>query len=391
MRRLNLLLLTLCGMIFSSSAQVTGSNNNVLRTVEGITIDNYPRVDGSTSTKPLNRLVACKLLGFPYEWRSNIVGEWSVEPLFDDVLFDDIPEYWDLFGERIKVSQTHESFINLIDNNTDLILTHRTLSPDEQAHADETGVSLIETSIAIDPFVFIVNKNNPVRTLTVAQVRDIFAGNITNWQQVGGNDAKIRPFVRPRNSGSQEVMESLVMKDLTMGDFPKVDEIASMAGVFPEVINDANSISYTFNYYKETMVRTPDERVPKIAINGIFPNEKTVMDGTYPFIAEVHVAIRSDLDKNSMAYRMYEWLQSAEGKAVIAESGYIPTGDGANSIQAVGETDVRLYPNPVTDGFYISGLTQPAHLTLIDTSGRRIISRQVAAGEYVSAGHLPKG
>lgn len=298
---------------------VSCETDNGQNIMEGISVENYPRVDGSTSTRPLNALIACKLLGFRYEWQmASVFGEYSVQPVWEDN-----PElYSDFFRERVKVSQTHGAFMNLIDNKTDLILTHRTISPDEKVHADQLGVTLIETPIALDAFVFVVNKNNPVRNLTVNQVQRIYTGEITNWQQVGGNDAVIQPFTRPRNSGSEEIMRSLVMGDLEMGVFPE-SEIATMAGVFAELHN-AQGICYTFNYYKELMVRVPDENVPKIAINGVFPDANTVKNRTYPFVSEVHVAIRSDLDHNSMAYKMHQWLQTKAASAVISESGYIP-------------------------------------------------------------------
>jgi phosphate transport system substrate-binding protein len=275
-------------------------------------------VDGSTSTKPLNALIACKLLGLRYEWMPGIVGEWSVQPNSED-----IPEaYSDFFGERVKASRTHNAFMNLIDGNADIILTHRTISPDEKEHADELGVTLIETSMALDAFVFVVNRNNPVRNLTVSQVQQIYTGEIKNWKEVGGNDAVIQPFTRPRNSGSEEIMRSLVMNSLEVGDFPE-SEIESMAGVFPELRNK-DGICYTFKFYKEVMIRVPDEDVPKISINSIFPDDNTVKNKTYPFISEVHIAIRSDLDRNSMAFKMYELLQTKGANDVISESGYIP-------------------------------------------------------------------
>lgn len=294
--------------------------NNGQNSIDGISFENYPRVDGSTSTKPLNALIACKLLDIRFEWQENIVGEWSILPNQED-----IPEaYSDFYGERIKASQTHNAFMNIIEGNADIILTHRTISPDEKAHADELGVTLIERSIALDAFIFLVNINNPLRNLTVEQVQGIYTGEITNWQQVGGNDALIKPATRPRNSGSEEVMRSLVMNGLEMGDFPESSEIVSMAGVFPEIRYSDNSFCYTFNFYKDVMVRVSDEDVPKIAINGIFPSANTVKNGTYPFIAEVHVAIRSDLDHNSMTYKMFEWLQTKNANSAIQESGYIP-------------------------------------------------------------------
>jgi len=72
------------------------------------------------------------------------------------------------------------------------------------------------------------------------------------------------------------------------------------------------------------IVRVPDSKVPKIAINGIFPDENTVKNKTYPFISQVHVAIRSDLNRNSMAYYLYEWLQSEEAKPTMVACGFIP-------------------------------------------------------------------
>ena len=64
--------------------------------------------------------------------------------------------------------------------------------------------------------------------------------------------------------------------------------------------------------------------VPKIAINRIFPDKNTVKNRSYPFISKVHVAIRSDLDHNTMAYKLYEWLQSESAKSTITECGFIP-------------------------------------------------------------------
>jgi hypothetical protein len=134
--------------------------------IEGLTFDNYPRVDGSTSCRHLNIIVACKLLNVPYTWQMPVVEEWHI-----DADWEHIPEaHRDFFQERILTSQTHGAFMNLIDGNADIILTHRTLSPDEKAHADELGVTLTETPVARDAFVFVVNPKNPVRSLTVAQV-----------------------------------------------------------------------------------------------------------------------------------------------------------------------------------------------------------------------------
>lgn len=287
--------------------------------IENISFENYPKVDGSTSASVLNRMVACKLLGLSYHWQEpGIVTEWTLQPADEE-----IPESCkDFFWQRVKSSKTHGAFINLIDGEADIILTHRTISPDEKAHADSAGISLIETPIASDAFVFIVNRSNPVRSLTIDQIQKIYTGGIINWSEVGGRSASIKVFTRPRNSGSEEVFRKLVMGGLEPADFPESD-IGGMSQVFGEIIHFAEGICYTFNNYKKLQARVPDSEVPKIAVNGIFPSDKTVQNGTYPFISRVHVAIRSDTDPNSMAYKLYEWLQSEEAKATIKECGFL--------------------------------------------------------------------
>jgi len=284
--------------------------------IQGLTLNNYPKVDGSTSTEPLNVIIACRLLGIEYKWIWRSDGR-GVEPSLDK-------KNSETFRKLIKSSQTHQSFINLIDKKADLILSARKMSSDEKTYADTLGVNLIETPIALDAFIFIVNPENLITSLTIKQVQDIYTGKITYWNEVGGNDEEITPYVRNANSGSQELMETLVMKDADIIDLPEnsFELIFSMAGALDMVMHDLNSICYTVFYYKEWIA---NDRSPKsIAIEEIYPDYKTISDKSYPYVAEVYAVIRSDLDKLSMAYKLYEWIQTETGKQIVNESGYIP-------------------------------------------------------------------
>jgi len=341
--------------------------------INGINFDNYPRVDGSTSASGLNTMVACKLLGIRYAWQQGIIESrvWCTH------CEEDIPEqYRNFLSERIQIPQTHGAFVNLIDGNADIILTHRTISLDEKVYADAKGVSLIETPIASDAFDFVVNLNNPVKSLTVEQVQKIYTGEITNWSEVGGNNSQIKVFTRPRNSGSEEVFRILVMKDLEPLDFPE-SIISSMAGIFPE-LRDADGICYTFNAYKELQANVPDSFVPKIAINGIFP-ETTIKNRTYPFIPEVHIAIRSDLDQNSMAYKLYKWLQTPSCKSAIEECGFIPLETSENSIKQINNRYIQILPNFAEGIIEIRGIDDYNNLTY------RIYN---SIGQIVQSGNL---
>jgi phosphate transport system substrate-binding protein len=272
--------------------------------IEGLTFDNYPKVDGSTSIDLLNELIFIKL----FNVEAPSLG-------FDNNL-------WDNFFRLVKTSQTHPSIIKLIDKEADIILVARRMSPDEKKYADAAGISLIETPIALDALVIIVNPENPIASLSIKQIQDIYTGKITNWKEVGGNDAPIKPYVRNTNSGSQELFESLVMKNLDIIDFPVSEIIFTMREIMESVQTDISSIGYTVYYYKKYMLN--DILLKDIAIEGIYPDKESISYNTFPLTSEVYATIRSDLDKSSMAYKLYELLQTEAGKEVISKSGYVP-------------------------------------------------------------------
>lgn len=299
--------------------------DGVLFEIDGLTVKNYPRVDGSSSTAPLNTLIACKLFGWRYEWQQYLAGNgiWSLEPNKED-----IPD--NFFGERIKSSQTHNAIINLIDNQTDIIISARKMSADEKSYAESSGVSLIETPVALDALDFLVNKQNTVNSLTVKHVQDIYGGNVTNWNELGGSNEAIKPFIRNANSGSQEMMKEIVMDNADMPDweisYTDDEMISTMALVYAELSVYRNGICFSPHYYKEYIIRKAvgGDNVKTLAVEGIYPDVNSIKNKIYPFVANVYVSIRSDADHNSMTYKLYEWLQTEAGKRVISESGYVP-------------------------------------------------------------------
>ena len=360
--------------------------------IPGMTVDNYPKVDGSTSNDPLNTLIACKLLGFNYAWEFNYI--WGSEGYDEDAIWSlrprggNVPP--DFFGERVKTSQTHRAFLNVIDGEADIILTATRASDDEKEHANGKGVTLIETPIALDAFVFLTNKSNTMTSLTEKQIQDIYSGRIVYWNEVGGNGDEIYPYIRNRNSGSQELMEKVVMKDVKMPDWPTEHMVSYMQMVFQSLIGNENGISYTVYYYKEYMLKQYSSMVNALEVNGIYPDSVTIKNRTYPYTTEVYAVIRSDLDRSSQAYKLYEWLQTDAGKEVIAESGYIPI-SGTSSIPEINDISVQLYPNPVTEGFFVTGLTSPAQLVLYDTSGRSVLTEQLTNDMYINFDFAPPG
>lgn len=269
-------------------------------------------------------------MGLNYNWKKNSDSEsgitWGIEP-------DVRGRLRDKFDRRVLSSQTHNSFINLIDDKVDIVLSARSMSPDEQAYAVSKGVTLTETPIALDAFIFIVNPNNPAEYLTTGNIQDIYTGKKTNWSDFGivvfpdhPEYSAINPYIRNANSGSQELMDLLIMKNLEYIDLPiyKENLVFTMAGLIDAIANDPFALGYTVYFYNEYIIRPESGFLKTIGIDGVQPNEQTITNRSYPYTTEVYAVIRSDTDQSSMTYKVYEWLQTATGKQTIRNSGYIP-------------------------------------------------------------------
>lgn len=287
--------------------------------IDNLTIENYPKVDGSTSTEPLQVLIACKLLEVDYSWV--YMSFWYKYPFKLLPSCDEKPEIGKFITEKICHYGTHSSYVNLIHKNADLIITARTASEDELDLADSLGVSLLEIPIALDAFVFLANINNPVDALTTKEIQDIYTGNITHWNELGGTETEIRPYQRNVNSGSQELMESLLMKDLTMLDLPDMI-MMGMMGMINQIEYDREGLGYSVNYYTRNMVRSDSVKI--LTVDGKYPDYNMIKDRKYEYTTDVFVVIREDLEKSSAAYKLHELLIKESGQSVINESGYIP-------------------------------------------------------------------
>ena len=222
------------------------------------TKDTYPKVDASLATQPLTNAFI-----------KNFVGE-------------------DVDTSKIEYTNTHPGYVNLINGKNDLIVVTEP-SSEELALAKKKGVELEVIPVVKEGFVFYVNSNNPVDSLSIEQIQKIYTGEITNWSEVGGNDEKIVAFQRPENSGSQTGMLSLVMKGLKLMKPKTEDLIETMSEIVNLVSNYDNgkaSIGYSYYYYATTMYEDIDKSVAEgiklLKINGVEPNDDTIGKEEYP-------------------------------------------------------------------------------------------------------------
>jgi phosphate transport system substrate-binding protein len=267
--------------------------------------------------------VAYQLLGVSYQWEVDWMGGMTYIITPDFYTAGSTFSYND-YLEKNLCSGTHGAYMNLIEGRTDVIIASRDISRNEKASAAEAGVDLETAPLAIDALVFIVNPKNPVQNLTADQVRKIYTGEITNWKEVGGVDHAITPYIRDADSGSQEKMETLVMKGLTMIDGSRMPEIigSQMASPYLQLENDEYGIGYTPFFYCTAMIRDL-MRVKMLSIDGVAPSKESLRADKYPFVSSIYAAIRKTEDHDSMAYKLYRFLFTKKGADMIDESGYI--------------------------------------------------------------------
>ena len=281
------------------------------------TAKHYPRVDGSTSTQPLRMLFVCRLLGSACAWEGSgetrllAVGKWEDQESL--VLADHI--------ESVSpTSGTHGAYVHLLKREADLVLVAREPSADELALAKEKAIELDVRTIARDAFVFVVNEANSVTNLSTEHIRDIYAGKTQRWDEVGGPRWEMKAYQRNPNSGSQELMKRLVMKERPFN--PPIAVVASMSEVFNKTRSEKASLAYSVFFYQQRMAPSSGSRL--IAVDGVMPSVETIAAGKYPYATKVHVVIRKSAKPSGPVRRLRDWMLSPQGQAIVAEVGYVP-------------------------------------------------------------------
>ena len=281
--------LAACGGQQAASTPTPGADGGAVV----FTRENMPRLDGSTATAPLAQAAAAVLLGESEE----------------DV------------ADLIDFSRTTESYRQLMQGDADLLIAAEPNAAvfDEM---EEAGFEVQMEPLATDALVFMVNEDNPVDSLTTEQLRGIYSGEITNWSEVGGADLDIVPFQRNAESGSQVLMEKLVMDGAEMTEPPEGYMIASMGGLMDAVKEyDNSAIGYSVYYYAHDMQMAGGLKLLKI--DGVAPEAATIRSGEYPFLNPYYVAMNAAEPEGSMTRVLYDWLLGPDGQKLVDMKGYV--------------------------------------------------------------------
>ncbi len=207
----------------------------------------------------------------------------------------------------------------LINGTTDICNSSRPMKQSEKEKLKQRYNTLgVEIKVARDGLSVYVHESNPVKELSIDQLRQIYTGKITNWKDVGGNDAKIILYTRENNSGTY-----VYFKDNVLGGADYAATCQSMPGtasVVNAVAKDKNGIGYGGAAYSKGIRSIA---VKKSSSSTAYePTLENIKSGNYPITRFLYMYTRS---KPTGAIKTFiDWVLSDAGQAVVSKVGYFP-------------------------------------------------------------------
>ena len=193
------------------------------------------------------------------------------------------------------------------EGRCDIGLSSRALKDEEKASG------LVETVMALDGIAIVVNPENPVSDLDVDTIAKIYTGEITNWKDVGGDDAEIVLIGREAGSGTRDGFESITG---TKDACAYRQELTSTGDVINTVSKNPNAIGYA-------SLSAVGESVKALTVGGVEATEETVKDGSYVVQRPFVLVTKDGAELSAAAQAFFDYATSADAAELIAAAGAV--------------------------------------------------------------------
>lgn len=205
----------------------------------------------------------------------------------------------------IEINQTGSSsgIKDTLDGVSEIGMTSRELT-------NEEAKNLNEVTIAIDGIGVVVNKNNPVKDLTLEQIKDIFTGKITNWKEVGGKDKEIVVVSREEGSGTRTAFEEILGYS-TKETAKKAIVNNATGSIKVTVEGNENAIGYMSIGYI-------DNSISSVKVDGIEANAENIKSGKYK-IQRPFLLVYKDGNLSQEGHKFIDFILSDKGQAIVEE------------------------------------------------------------------------
>ena len=257
----------------------------------------------------------------------SIIGSNTVTPL-SAIWAEEFMDTYNQVNIAVSGPGSGAGIAALINGTTDICQASRQIKTTEIEQAQANGVEPYEIQVAIDALSVVVHPDNPVSELAFAQLSAIYTGQITNWNEVSGNDAPIVAIARDTNSGTHVFFKEEVVQ---MQGLPTEDESLEYGGdvlMLPsteegvsQVADNPNAIFYPGLGYVTDEVKPL--AIKKTADDtAVLPSVETALDGTYPIARPL--LFYTDGEPTGIIKDFIDYCLSSEGQAEVLEVGYVP-------------------------------------------------------------------
>ena len=208
---------------------------------------------------------------------------------------------------------------SLINKTADIAMASRNIKSSEVEALKKEGINVEEVVLGYDGITVIINHRNHIKNLDKKTLAGIFAGEITNWKELGGDDAKIVVLSRDSSSGTHAYFKEEILRG---GDKKSVVEygqdtlyMPSNQAILQEVAKSKYAIGYIgMGYMNDT--------VDSLAVDGVKPTFETVADKTYPIAREVFWYV--DSARDGVTKEVVDFAVSDKGQEIVKEEGFVP-------------------------------------------------------------------
>ncbi len=201
----------------------------------------------------------------------------------------------------------------LIDRTTDIANSSRAIKKEEIEMAKAKGSDPVEFIVAYDCIVPVVHTSNPIKDITVDQLKAMYKGEIRNWKEIGGPDKPVVIISRDTSSGTYEVWEEKVMKKERV--FPGALLLASNGAIVQAVSKNPNAIGYIGLGYMDSSIKM-------LTVNGITGSKETTLNKSFPVSRPLYMYTPVKLAGEIKTFMDY--MVSGKGQKLVEEEGFIP-------------------------------------------------------------------
>ena len=217
----------------------------------------------------------------------------------------------------IPISVGSGGGINLVATGENILgRVARPLKKVEQNHG------LKHLVFAKDMVVFAVGSKVGVDNLSSQQLADLYSGKISNWQEVGGNDARVRLLIRDPEDSAYEIIKQ------TLKPFQGIEFSSKAKVMFHDYdqVNALNKYSTVICWLSNSTLKIVDPSVKPIAIDSVAPTQQNVYDGNYALVFE-YALVYKEGELRGLARKFVEYIFSREGNRLLVSEGLVPVSD----------------------------------------------------------------